>query len=251
MTAEADCPPLQQGASELLMLKGKCQLWLPSSPSPQAHYKIFVYRCALFLSCKPISQGQRREAGSVITSGGLHYNTTVHSDLSGMMVSLRQFTGTSHTRHDKPDFHLSFPKITHWKTDFDEGSSRHNLARTEPNSSYEGFRIALPKGRLSNGTPKNLPSRKASFSQKKRWHCRAFAHFPNPLEQRQCCCLLSCQDKSRSMHQISSRGSSIISRVINHQNGNKRNKSKVDCLNKILFYKKPDSPDLWSGTTFL
>lgn len=167
MTAGADSPPLQQGAPELLMLGGKCQLWLPSPPSPQTHHKIFVYRCALFLSCKPISQGQRREAGSVIPSGVLHYNSTIHSDLSGMMVSLRQFTGTSHTTHDIPDFHLSFPKITHWKTDFDEGSSRHNLARTEPNSSCKGFRIALPKVRLSNGTPKNLSSSRASFGQKK------------------------------------------------------------------------------------
>lgn len=148
------------------MLRGKCQLWLPSSPSPQPHYKIFVYRCALFLSCKPISQGQRREAGSVTTSTVLYYNNTMHSDLSGMMVSLSQFIGTSHTTHDEPDFHLGFPKITHCKTSFDEGSSRHNLARTEPNSSYEEFRIALPKVRLSNGTPKNLSSSKASFSKK-------------------------------------------------------------------------------------
>lgn len=63
-----DYPSLQQGASELFMLKEKRQLWLPSSPSPHLHYKVFVYRCVLFFSCKPINQGQRREAGSVITS---------------------------------------------------------------------------------------------------------------------------------------------------------------------------------------
>lgn len=165
MTAgdEVDYPSLQQGASELLMLKEKCQLWLPSSPSPQLHYKAFVYRCVLFYSCKPINQGQRREAGPVITSTVLHYRNKIHSDLSGMMVSLSQFTGTSHATQDEADFHLSFPKITHCKTSFDEGSSRHNLARTEANSSYERFRTALPKVRLSNGTPKNLSSSKASF----------------------------------------------------------------------------------------
>lgn len=64
-------------------------------------------------------------------------------------------------------FPSQLPQNNTCKTAFDEGSSSHNLARIEPNSSYEGFTIALTKVRLSNGTPKSLSSSKASFSQKK------------------------------------------------------------------------------------